>query len=291
MAVVVVADNGADDETPRMVEREFPDVRYRNFADNPGYGGAVNRVHADLVAPYVVVLNADTELRQGAIAALGTYLERHPKVGLVGPRLLNPDGTLQPSCYPAASPWQLLLQESRAGALIRWVPWVRRRHLRTWPHDSDRRVPWVLGAAIAIRLTAFDEVGGFDASYFLYYEEVDLCYRLEEAGWEVHFTPTAEVTHRGGASTSRLGPAVAQTFFASAARFQRTHRGPGSWLAFRAVVVTVAGAQLARTFVSGCIATRSAKRAARSATARAWRAVLHDARTGWRADRVENHNR
>ncbi|MEO5842925.1 MAG: glycosyltransferase family 2 protein [Acidimicrobiales bacterium] len=287
-AIVVVADNGADDETPRVVLRELPQAMYRNFADNPGYGAAVNRVRADVDTPFLVILNADTELDPGALRALGTYLERHPNVGLVGPRLRNADGSLQPSCYPTATPWQLLLQESRFGALTRWVPWVRRRHLRTWPHDYDRRVPWVLGAALAIRLSAFDAVGGFDESYFLYYEEVDLCHRLGKAGWEVHFTPTAEVIHHGGVSTSTLGPAVAQIFFTSAARFHRTHRGAGSWIAFRAVVVAVAAAQLARCFVSGCIEKRSAKRVSRSATVRAWRAVLHDALTGWPAEQLES---
>jgi hypothetical protein len=285
-----VADNGSDDETADMIRSDFPKTCYKRFLDNPGYGAAVNRVRPDIAEPYFVVLNGDTEIRPGALGALADYLAQHPRAGLVGPLLRHADGRVQPSCYPVASPLQLLLEESRAGALLGRIPWLRQRYLRTWAHDRDRSVPWVLGAAMAVRATAFDSVGGFDESYFLYYEEVDLCQRLRDAGWEVHFTPTAEVIHDGGASTDQFPSAAARTYYASAARFYRSHRSRASWLGFRAVVAAVATAHLLRDGARARLSVRTSPRASSSEATRLWRAVLRDVRTGWRSENPDGHD-
>ena len=282
----LVIDNGIDHETPRMVSRDHPDAHYVRYSDNPGYGTAVNRGRRGIVTPYMLVLNADTEVRAGTLEALSAYFDEHPRVGLVGPRLRDPTGQLEPSCYPRATPWQLFMEESRLGRLVRFIPWIRHRHPRTWPHDHDRRVEWVLGAALALRMLAFDEVGGFDGSYFLYYEEVDLCERLRDAGWEVHFTPSAEVVHVGAASTSRLGPKMSRTYFSSVAMFYGQRRGRLSWFALRAVVTAIASAQLVRRFLPALVATRSFKKANQNEGVRAWCGVLLDARAGWPATRA-----
>jgi len=209
-AEVVVADNGSQDGSVEMVRREFPAVTVIVSPENPGYGTASNRAIARCAADYIVLLNSDTELRPGALRVLGDYLEEHPKAGVVGPRLLNLDGTLQASCFPFPRPL---------------VPLMKRRTGR-FGHDRPEPVPWVVGAALAIRRVAFEPIGGFDESYHMYFEEVDLCYRLRKAGWETHFTPAAEVVHVIGASTQqRRAEMMLRTRLSSLEFFRRHYRG------------------------------------------------------------------
>ncbi|HEX9994755.1 MAG TPA: glycosyltransferase [Acidimicrobiales bacterium] len=261
---VLVADNG-DDGAGDAVLARFPEVAYRAFPDNPGYGEAANRLLAECTAPYALVLNADTAVQPGALEALARHLDDHPRAAVVGPRLVHPDGALQPSCYPDPSPWELFLEESRLGEVL-----PRRRSLRRWAHDEARAVPWVLGAALALRVKAVAEVDGFDPGYFLYYEEVDLCHRLRRAGWEVHFQPAAVVTHHGGVSTSQEPGRSTTTLFTSAARFHDLHGTPADRLGLRAAVGAVMVARLARDTVRR-----------RDDAAAVWRRVLADAAKGW----------
>jgi GT2 family glycosyltransferase len=99
----------------------------------------------------------------------------------------------------------------------------RTHYLLTWEHNRDRAVGWLTGAALAIRREAFNSAGGFDESYFMYFEEVDLCCRLQEKGWKIHFTPTAEITHVGGASTRQCQPEMEVALYTSTKLFYRKH--------------------------------------------------------------------
>ena len=209
-AEVVVADNGSSDGSVEMVQREYPAVTLVLSPENPGYGAGANRAISRCTAGFVLLLNSDTELQPGALAALAEYLSLHDRVGMIGPRLLNPDRTLQESCFAFPRPLRPLT----------------RARLYSFPHDRPRRVPWVIGAALAIRRSAFDAVGGFDETFSMYYEEVDLAYRLARAGWETHFTPSAEVIHLVGASTAQRRVAMLlQTRLSALEFFRRHHAG------------------------------------------------------------------
>ncbi|HEX6104576.1 MAG TPA: glycosyltransferase family 2 protein, partial [Gemmatimonadales bacterium] len=205
-AEIVVVDNGSSDGSVEMVRDQFPRVRLEVRPENPGYGAASNIAFGLCSAEYVLLLNSDTAIHPGALAALVEHLDRNPRAGIVGPRLLNADGTLQKSVFPFPSPLVPLVKRRPVADVVGVVPWLRDEFVGSWAHDRARRAPWVLGAALAIRRTAFDGTGGFDESFVMYFEEVDLCYRLRQAGWEIHFTPAAEVTHVGGASTSQRRP-------------------------------------------------------------------------------------
>lgn len=213
---VVVKDSGSSDGSVEMVRREYPGVSLYPDRRNPGYGAASNQAVAACRAPHVLLLNSDTLVSPDALYALDAYLAEHPRVGLVGPRLHNPDGSLQRSAHDYPRPFTLR-------PLVRHVPWLRDRSLLTWPHDRARRIPWVKGAALAIRRTAFDQVGGFDPSFFMYFEETDLCHRLWDAGWEVHFAPVTTIIHKGGASTDQLRSEMAVQFYASMRQFYARH--------------------------------------------------------------------
>jgi N-acetylglucosaminyl-diphospho-decaprenol L-rhamnosyltransferase len=172
----------------------------------------------------VLLLNSDTQLAPGALDRLSDYLEAHPRVAIAGPRLRGPTGVLEPSCHPPLGTLQSVLEKGRVGRTIARLPGLGRRWaLLNWAHDRPRVVPWVTGAALALRRAAFDALGGFDEHYFMYAEEADLCWRAHAAGWEVHFAPVTDVIHRGGASTAPLRGTMALQKVRSAVRFYRRH--------------------------------------------------------------------
>ncbi len=220
----VLVDNGSTDGGPALVRAEFPDTEVVVDPANRGYGAAANLGARATDTPYLFVLNSDTVLAPGAVDALSDYLDAHPRVAIAGPRLRGPDGTLEPSCHPPLGTLRSVLEKGSLGRAIAGLPGVGARWaLLNWAHDRARAVPWVTGAALAIRRRAFDAVGGFDEGYFMYAEEADLCWRCREAGWEVHFAPVTDVIHRGAASTAPLRGAMALQKVRSAIRFYRRH--------------------------------------------------------------------
>jgi N-acetylglucosaminyl-diphospho-decaprenol L-rhamnosyltransferase len=220
---VVVVDNASSDGTVELVRARFPGVHLIANDDNRGYGAAANQAVAACATPAVLLLNSDTLVAPDCVATLGSYLAAHPTVAVVGPRLANADGTLQRSTYPFPAAADIVLGETPLHLLVRRIPGLRERFWRTWSHDVARPVPWVLGAALAIRRAAFDSVAGFDESYFLYSEEVDLCRRLATAGFEVHYAPVTTVVHFGGESTRQVGEAMRRELIVSKARYLRRH--------------------------------------------------------------------
>jgi hypothetical protein len=220
---VVVVDNGSTDGSIEMVRQEFPAVRLVVDESNPGYGAACNRAVAECSAAYVLLLNSDTLLRRGTLSALLDYMEGHPRAAMAGPRLLNRDGSLQPSCFAFPSATFLVVEHSSLRPLAGAIPPMRRHFFIGWPHDEARAVPWVMGAALVIRRSAYEPVGGFDPTFHMYCEEVDLAYRLAKAGWETHFAPVADVTHLGGASTSKRWQPMRVRYFRSLVQFCATH--------------------------------------------------------------------
>jgi GT2 family glycosyltransferase len=221
---LIVVDNGSTDGSVEMIRTEFDAVVLDVDGVNRGYGTAANRAVRRSSADAVLLLNSDTRLHTGALAALQEYFDAYPKAGIIGPRLVNADGSLQRSCHNFPTPGVTLLEYSWLGDLARKLAWSRERYLPASAHEHARPVDWVTGAALLIRRTAFDAVRGFDERFFLYFEEVDLAYRMMNAGWETHFAPVTDVTHIGAASTSqRFEPMYAQQF-AALLQYYELHR-------------------------------------------------------------------
>lgn len=222
---VVVVDNGSTDGSIELVRTRFAGVGLIANDRNVGYGAAANQAIAACAAPAVLLLNSDTVLEPDALTALGAYLATQPRAAIVGPRLANRDGTLQRSTYPFPSAADTLLGESGLHLLLRRIPLLRERSWRTWSHEEARPVPWVLGAALAIRREPFEAVGGFDGAFFMYGEEVDLCRRLHDAGHATHFAPVTTVVHLGGVSTGTRPAAMRREFLVSKRRYMLKHEG------------------------------------------------------------------
>ena len=182
-AEIVVVDHGSSDGSAEMVRRDFPSVRLEVDPSNPGYGAGCNTGVRATAADFVLLLNSDTHVPPDALPALSAVLDAEPRAAIVGPRILNSDGSPQRSVYPFPGPVARLLVHQPFATLVQALPPLRRRYVGRWRGGPTRPVPWVLGAALAVRRTAFEEVGGFDESYEMYFEEVDLCYRLSRRGW------------------------------------------------------------------------------------------------------------
>ena len=249
VAEIVVVDNASSDGSVEMVRADFPQVVLQVNSANLGYGAAANQAIAQCEADYVLLLNSDTRLEPGVAGALQSYLDRHPQVAIAGPRLQNPDGTVQASCYPAPTPLNLFLEESRLGRLAAHIPGLRQRYLRTWRHDKVKAVPWVLGAVLAIRRDAFIAVGGFDPAFYMYFEEIDLCRRLWAKGWHIHFAPVGTVVHFGGASTDQHYAQMQAQLFESTQLFYARHYSRGQAWLLRLLMIPVLVARLVQDTV------------------------------------------
>ena len=222
----LVVDNGSSDGSQRMLEEEFPWVRLLSNPTNGGYAQACNLGAMASPAPYVMVLNSDVEFLKGHPLELVDWMEERPEAGAVGPRLLNTDGSLQFSCRGFPSLW-VSLGHAFLGDLFPGNPFTRAYQMKDCGHDRPMAVEWVSGAAMLLRRSAFEEAGGFDEGYFMYVEDVDLCWRLRRLGWEVYYLPQVELLHHVARSSSQQGTRMLYHHHRSMFRFfRRRHPGP-----------------------------------------------------------------
>ena len=226
----VVVDNASADGSVEMVRCRFPEVELVELPDNRGFGGAINVACARDRREYVLLLNSDATLADGGAAALVAAARRHPEAAVVAPRLLNTDGTLQRSAWPFPHAGRIMLEALGLHRPLRRMGILE--DLGTWAHDDERIVDFLVGACLLIRADALAEVGGFDERFWLYGEEADLQRRLAARGWRAVFTPAANATHVGGASSRESLPRLRQ-FYAGQRRFLRKHGGIAAWPAAR----------------------------------------------------------
>jgi N-acetylglucosaminyl-diphospho-decaprenol L-rhamnosyltransferase len=197
----VVVDNGSSDGTVGFVRERFPDVRLVE-SENRGLGAGWNIGVRETASTYVLLLNADAWLLDGALERLCDFADTRPRAAVVGPRLVNPDGTLQPSVRGYPTPWRLATEYFFLRKLAPGSSALNSFYGGGFGHDEVREVEVVMGACMLLRREAIAEVGECDEDYFLFSEETDWCYRFHEAGWEVVFFPGAECVHVRGASHS-----------------------------------------------------------------------------------------
>ncbi|MBW3620969.1 MAG: glycosyltransferase family 2 protein [Actinobacteria bacterium] len=227
---VVVVDAGSTDGTVAAVRSAFPDVDVLALP-NVGYGKGANAGVDRTSAPFVVVANADTRFAPRSLVQLAGVLADEPDVAAVGPLVRYPDGRHQAS----ARRFPTLGQAAGHALLGLWWPrnpWTRSYRMLDEDPLAPRDVDWVSGCAVALRRDAFLDVGGFDPGYFMFVEDVDLGYRLRQAGWRVRFEPTAQVVHAVGASTGGARAAMVVAHARSLDRFygRAYARGPGRLL-------------------------------------------------------------
>jgi GT2 family glycosyltransferase len=230
---VVVVDNASSDGSPEMVALEFPEVRLLAQATNLGFTGGHNLAFRERRGEHALPLNSDTVVHPGAIGGLLEYLRANPDVGILGPKLLNPDGSLQFSCRRFPNPVAALFRNTPLGRLFPNNRFTRDYLMQDWDHASPREVDWVSGAAMLVRGDLLDRLGGFDEGYFMYCEDVDLCKRAWQQGAKVVYLPSAVITHAIGRSTDQAANRMIVRFHRSMLRFYRLHGLPQVFVLLR----------------------------------------------------------
>ena len=246
---VLVVDNASLDGSAEAVEQSFPQVRVIRLAENVGFARATNLGLREARGALVLILNPDVEVRPGAIDALVAVLGGRPLVGAVGPRTLNPDGSVQVSFGPDLAP----LLEWRQRRLVRGV---KRRNPQTQARlaamtQREFEPDWLSASCILARREALLVVGGFDEGFFLYEEDADLCLRLRRAGWRVLLTPGAEIVHRLGSSMAKAPARARMEYQRSHLRYYVKHNGTAARVVLRSLMAASALLGLARAFTRG----------------------------------------
>ncbi len=199
---IIVVDNDSNiDQSVSRVRREYPQITLIALDHNRGFAGGNNVALPQCRGRYLLFLNPDTVVHQNALDILVDFLDSHPQVGACGPKLLNEDGTLQKSCRSFPGFGTGLFRSTFLGKLFPNNRFTRQYLMLDFSHDRETSVDWMSGAALCVRHRVLDEIGSWDESFFMYCEDVDLCRRMQDAGWERWYVPSAVVTHRIGASS------------------------------------------------------------------------------------------
>jgi N-acetylglucosaminyl-diphospho-decaprenol L-rhamnosyltransferase len=235
-APVIIVDNASAEDSARRTAARYPRVRLIELADNRGFGAGNDAGLAVCETPFVLMANPDTEVAGGSAEELVLHLAERPHAGLVGCRLVEPDGTVLATVRNLPTVLReavecVFLHRVLPGRAERFAESVQDRGAYEAPRDAG----WVSGAAMLGRVEALRDVGGFDEDFFLYAEEIDLCRRLRDAGWEVRYDPALTMLHVGGAYTT--DPDLALENQRSKLRYFLKHEGRGRMLAFAAVIV------------------------------------------------------
>jgi GT2 family glycosyltransferase len=226
-AEVVVVDNASTDGSPDMVTANFPDVRLVRHAENRGFAAGCNAGLRVATGRYLLLLNPDTIVVDDVLTATVRYLDEHPDVGTLGCRVLNSDGSLQPSCFRDPSVLNTFLGVSGL-AKLPWPRFLGRERMTHWQRDSERDVEVVTGCYLATRREVADDIGPLDDGYFFCGEEADWCRRMRERGWVLRFAPVGDIVHLDGVAGRKLSERRDLLGMAGLVRYVDHHDG---WLA------------------------------------------------------------
>lgn len=229
---ILLVDSATEEATEMLMREEFPEVRFFPFADNVGYGRLINQSVVAAQGEYIFFINADIIVEASTIPKLLAYADAHPEIGLLGPKQLNFDGSLQESCLRYYRPMTILYRRT----WLKYTQWGR-RHLdwftmKDYDHHTPKMVDWLTGSALFCRKTAAEKVGPLDPIFFMYMEDVDWCRRFWEQGLKVCYYPEAIVYHyhakgsaRGGFFFSLLMNRLTWYHIGSALKYFMKYRG------------------------------------------------------------------
>jgi GT2 family glycosyltransferase len=252
---VVVVDNGSQDGSGTAVKRLFPAVHLVENNRNLGFSKAANQGLKESSGRYALLLNPDTQVKEGAIEQLVSFMDAHPEAGVAGVQLLNSDGSKQNSIANFPS----LAIELFNKSLLRWMfperfPGKERNYLEPIEVDS------VIGASMIVKREAMDQVGLLDEDYFLFLEETDWCYRMKKAGWKVYHLPQAEIYHFQGKSAETEKKRAKVEYYRSRYHFFKKHRGGLEWFVLHIGLVKRLGIELILTTLIGLLTLFSIKK-------------------------------
>ncbi len=202
---ILVADSATEIPTKDMMAKDFPEISFFPFENNVGFQRIVREGLEHARGEYLFVLNYDIVAPNDSIEKLLAYLKSHPDVGIVGPKLLNFNGSMQPSAFRFYRPWTILYRRTFFGKF----PFAK-KHLswflmEDFDHEHPQEVDWIMGSALLVRREAYAKVGPMDTRFFMYMEDVDWCRRFWEAGYKVVYYPQATLFHYHGKGSAKGG--------------------------------------------------------------------------------------
>ena len=220
----IVVDHGSTDGTLELVRERFPEATLVE-QENKGLGGGSNAGMRLATGDYYLLLNSDAWALGDAVDWLAAFADEHSRAAVIGPKLLNPDGSLQRSVRGFPTLWRLATEYFFLRKLAPRTRALNAFYGARFAHDRVREADFLMGACLLVRREAADTVGLFDEDFFMFSEETDWCYRFRQAGWSVLFTPDAEFTHVGGATTARDWGPLYREQLRGHLRFLAKHRG------------------------------------------------------------------
>jgi N-acetylglucosaminyl-diphospho-decaprenol L-rhamnosyltransferase len=267
---IIVVDSASSDDTVKRVQRDYPHVKMLAQTENLGFSRCNNIGLAAARGRYLLLLNPDTEVHGDALAQMIAYLDANPPVGIVGPHTLNTDGSTQSTRrrFPNV---RLAFFESTWLQPLAPKAWLDHFYVTQRPDDAVIEVDWAQGSALMARREVYEQIGGLDTDYIMYYEELDWCKRAKGAGWRVVYLGTAQITHHGGKSTEQVAARKHIHFQESKLRYYRKYHGRLVAAALRMFLFISYGWQVGR---EGLRWLMGSKRSMREERVRAYLEVL-----------------
>jgi N-acetylglucosaminyl-diphospho-decaprenol L-rhamnosyltransferase len=222
---IIVVDNASSDRVAQRIEKEWPDVKVLRQEVRQGFSANLARGFDETEAPYLMICDADLLFRQGSVERLADFLDVHPRAGMANPKLLTPDGGMRSSARRWYSFLTLAALKGPWRKRLGGTDIVRRNRYAEWDFSQPRLVDWVPFAGAMVRRKALNEIGAPDTRFRLYFEDVDLSLRMQEAGWEVWNVPQAEVVHLENRASLKPLSRQWKWHLESLVRFWWKHRG------------------------------------------------------------------
>jgi GT2 family glycosyltransferase len=216
-----VVDNSSTDDSSRMVREKFPQVQFLENRENVGFARANNQVFQRCKGKYILLLNPDTLVTSGGLQALIDFLDKNPEAGAAGAKILNPDGSLQVSSHPRPTLSRELWRLFHLDNILPYALYP----LTKWQAKQPQEVDLVAGSCLLVRKEVLEQIGFLDEDFFIYSEEIDLCYRVQSAGWRIYWVPKAEIVHFGGQSTRQVPTEMFLHLYRSNIKYFRKHYG------------------------------------------------------------------
>lgn len=248
---VILVDNGSTDGSIEMLRQEFPQVKLIENRENLGFARANNQAIKKSKGKYLLLFNPDSVFRANSLNKMIKFMDDHPEIGIVGCKIFNADGTIQPSNSSFPNVFTEFLRVFQLKRMISSVKlrkkigekWGKllgltlREYFRVyWDSERMREVDWVTGACLLVRREAIEEVGLLDENFFMYYEDTDWCYRMRKRGWKVFYYPFFEVVHYAGTNDAEFSPTVFVERHKSAYYYFQKHGGAKALFLLRLLV-------------------------------------------------------
>jgi len=229
---VIYVDNASEDGSVDMVKSEFPQVKIIENSQNEGFIKANNQAIQIAQGRYVLLLNSDTIVLDNAIEKIVKFADAHPEAGVVGCKVLNPDGTLQRNCFMYPSVLNMFLFATHLYKIFPKSRFFGRERMTWWDFDYVSEVETICGSCSLVQKKAVEQVGLMDEAYFVYGDDPDWCYRFKKNGWKIMFTPEPRIIHYGGQTTKRLPDKFLLQLYGAKLIFIKKHKSkPAFFLA------------------------------------------------------------